>query len=92
MALALHRPSMLQYTDWVEKNVDFLRKSSIPSDGELAVWTDLMQIAEESASSLGLDEKSPVELKDNRTQTMLKAFERQLHIWKDDNWNAINGI
>lgn len=81
---------MLQYTDWVEKYVELLRKSPIPSDHELVVWTDLMHIAENSASSLGLDERSHVELKDSRTQTRMKAFERQLTIWNEENWHLIN--
>jgi hypothetical protein len=91
MALALHRPSMVQYMDWADKNLDVLRDSAVPGDRELAVWTDLQYIAEESAASLGLDEKSQIELKDNHTQTLVKAFERQLAIWKESNWTIING-
>ena len=92
MALALHRPSMVRHVDWAEKNVDILRNSNIPADRELAAWTDLQFIAEESAASLGLAEDSQIRLKDNHTQTLVKTFERQLAMWKDANWNSIHGM
>jgi hypothetical protein len=71
--------------------VDLLRNSNVPGDRELAVWSDLQHIAEESSASLGLDEKSQIELKENHTQTLVKAFERQLATWKETNWSSVNG-
>lgn len=51
-----------------------------------------MHIAEESASCFGITEITQVELKDNRIQTMVEVYERQLNIWKDQNWNSIDGM
>ncbi|KAF2095498.1 hypothetical protein NA57DRAFT_79221 [Rhizodiscina lignyota] len=92
MALALRRPSMLKFSDWMEYCIDRLQTSELTSDRTLAAWAILQHIAEESATVLGFDRtRSPLDLRETTTQASLKAFEKQLIAWKLTNWDKTNG-
>lgn len=93
MALALRRPSMLKFSDWTEYCIGKLQMSKSQSDRELAAWGNLQHIADESATVLGFDQtRGPLDLRDTTTQASLKAFEKQLSVWKAANWLSTSGM
>jgi hypothetical protein len=87
MAFSLRRPQMFAYSTLVGKCVKGIENSSVPSDQQVAAWVQLQHIAEEAVIALGYDDIERVSLKDTKTQSMLKAYDRQLELWKLKYWD-----
>ena len=83
--MALRRPNMLRFTNWMGECVEFLEKSpeACPTDRRLAEWVKIQRIAEEAGTAFAFDDPSAtVSLMEPRVQFTLKGFEKQLDDWK----------
>lgn len=92
MGHSLRRPLMMRFSNWVLACLEALEHSNHPSDLEMTAWARLQHIAEEIASSLGLDDTDRVDLIDPRTQSMLRAFEGRLEQWKQKYWDSVTSM
>jgi hypothetical protein len=94
MAIALHRPNMLRYSNWTANCIHELESTTTEADHELAYWAKLHHLVEESSTALGLeDHNNQVNIGDLRIQSTLRALDKQLMQWKlKSNWDHLNGM
>ena len=95
VAISMRRPNMLRFNSWMNDCVLFLE--DFPNvtmfDKRLVARVRLMNIAEEFASSLSLDDPDNKSIVlDSRTLRTMQAFERRLKSWKDSlDLDVMNG-
>jgi hypothetical protein len=81
---------MFPYSSLVDNCVEALKKSSNPNDRQIAAWVQLQHIADEALINLGYDDAETISLRDFKTQSMLKAYDSQLELWKIGYWDKIS--
>lgn len=91
MGLSLRRQQMFTFSSLVTRCLTAIEASTVPSDYQIAAWVRLQHIAEEASIGLGYDDLGAANLKDMRTQKMLKSYDKQLDLWKNEFWDKISG-
>ncbi|KIW69857.1 hypothetical protein PV04_02180 [Phialophora macrospora] len=85
-SMSLRRPLLIRWSPYADECVDILSSSpdALPSDKYLCHLVRGQHIAEEIGLEFSMDDPaSQVSLTDNKTQSHMKAFERQLAAWHD---------
>ena len=84
-AMSLRRPLLLRWSTYTDECLEILASApdAQPTDRWLCHLVRIQHIAEEVGLQFSMDDPaSVVSLADTKTQYHLKAFERQLHEWK----------
>ncbi|KAJ5934344.1 hypothetical protein N7466_003891 [Penicillium verhagenii] len=90
VAMKTRRPNLLQFNDWMAECVAQLERSPHLTDQRLAVWFKLQRITDESMASFGLDDTSSLStLTESRVQAVLRWFEKQMEVWRNNTPNKM---
>lgn len=84
-AMCLRRPSLIQWSKYIEESVELLEKSrdALESDKLLCQHVKLMRLNEEIGQAFSMDDPSaPVNIADAHIQDALRGFEGALRAWR----------
>lgn len=73
---------MLPYSRWIAESVSELKMSEDLNDIRLVKWVELVQIAEETAETLGFgDASTSIELPASHLNLITRTFKKRMDRW-----------
>ncbi|KAI5851677.1 hypothetical protein DFP73DRAFT_164638 [Morchella snyderi] len=99
VSMALRRPNLLRFTDFMDECIEVLESSSqaAASDKAFCQWVKLQKIADEIGIGFAFDDPNAnVTIDDQRVQFSLRGFAKQLEDWKakcpQDIWESAKSL
>ena len=86
VALSVRRPNFLPFSAIIESYANFLENSPVAelADKRLASWVRLQHVAEDFGASLAFGDAAVLaDLRDSRTQLVLRTYGSQLKQWRE---------
>ncbi|KAL4801983.1 hypothetical protein BDV18DRAFT_147997 [Aspergillus unguis] len=83
---ALRRPVTVRWLPYMDECIEILENSpdALPSDKDMVQWAKLGRIIEEISSRFFADDMGSPSFSEPKLQFTLKAFEKQLEMWRKD--------